>query len=56
MPSCEETQHRIVLIKTTAVFPAVFTINDFSKRIESNPTYVDEVGLYTFVIEACVPV
>ena len=56
MPSCEEPQHRIVLIKTTAIFPAVFTINNFSKRIESNPSYVDEVGVYTFVIESCVSV
>ena len=54
--SCEPPQHQLKLIDTNAEIPAQFFINEFTSMIEVDPQMEEEVGRYTFVIEACVPV
>lgn len=54
--SCNTPSHQIRLVSTTAIIPADFTINDGSQMIEVDPQLIENVGIYTFVIEACVEI
>ena len=55
-PSCEAVQHQLKLVDTNAETPALFFINEFTGMIEVDPQMEEEVGRYSFAIEACVSV
>ena len=48
--------HNLNLLDSTAEDPTMFFINEFTGMIEADPQLEEEIGKYTFVIEACVSV